>query len=118
MIRQSWDPVAPGAARSLGDARRQLHHAAQLATAFGFAVQTRAQAVTTPADTAILLTTEPVFAAMAGVSLSGDTLSPRGWLGAGMILVSTLVVAVSQVGRRGRAREGGAPEPGAPPGFT
>lgn len=35
MTPSSWAPVSPAAARSLADARRQLHHAAQLATAFG-----------------------------------------------------------------------------------
>ncbi len=31
----NWKPINPDAAKSLGDARKQLHHAAQLATAFG-----------------------------------------------------------------------------------
>ncbi|HZJ01752.1 MAG TPA: hypothetical protein VFD22_13910 [Gemmatimonadaceae bacterium] len=31
----TWKPVNPAAAKRLSDARRQLHHAAQLATAFG-----------------------------------------------------------------------------------
>ncbi len=31
----TWKPIDPGAATQLSDARRQLHHAVQLATAFG-----------------------------------------------------------------------------------
>lgn len=35
MPQHTWQPVDPALATRLGDARRQLHHAAQLATAFG-----------------------------------------------------------------------------------
>lgn len=35
LTRAAWKPLSPGDSATLSDSRRQLHHAAQLATAFG-----------------------------------------------------------------------------------
>jgi drug/metabolite transporter (DMT)-like permease len=60
------------------------------ATALAFLVQTTAQQFTTPSRTAIIFALEPVFAALAGIWLLGETLSGRQILGCALILSGTL----------------------------
>lgn len=69
------------------------------ASAIAFLVQTWAQTHLDPTQTAVTLTMEPVFAGLAGFFLLGERLSPRGWLGAALILASTLLVTVSPLRR-------------------
>lgn len=71
------------------------------ATAFGFAVQTWAQRRLSPTRTAVILTMEPVFAAVFGFTVAGERLSARGWAGAALILAGMLAVEA----RPGRRRE-------------
>ncbi|MFL5821292.1 MAG: DMT family transporter [Solirubrobacteraceae bacterium] len=68
-----------------------------LASAVGFFVQSYAQRHASPARTALILASEPVFAGVFGYLLAGDRLSPVGWIGAALILVS--IVAVDAVPR-------------------
>ncbi|HVL82431.1 MAG TPA: DMT family transporter [Actinomycetota bacterium] len=56
------------------------------ATAFAFAAQTWAQSRISPTRTAVILTMEPVFAALFGFAVLGDRLTARGWIGAAFIL--------------------------------
>ena len=51
-----------------------------------------------PARTAVILSSEPVFAGLFAYVLRGETLSPLGWVGAGLILTS--IVTVQFAGRR------------------
>ncbi len=60
------------------------------ATALAFLVQTTAQQFTTPSRTAIIFALEPVFAALAGIHLLGETLSGQQILGCVLILAGTL----------------------------
>ncbi|MDT8900791.1 DMT family transporter [Anaeroselena agilis] len=60
------------------------------ATALAFLVQTTAQQFTTPSRTAIIFALEPVFAALAGIVLLGETLSGQQILGCVLILAGTL----------------------------
>ncbi len=60
------------------------------ATALAFLVQTTAQQFTTPSRTAIIFALEPVFAALAGIWLLGETLSGQQILGCVLILAGTL----------------------------
>lgn len=64
------------------------------ASAAAFLIQTWAQRHLSPTRTAVVLTMEPVFAGLFGYLLLGERLSARGWLGAGMILVSILLVSL------------------------
>lgn len=57
-----------------------------LATAAAFTIQSFAQQVLRPANTAVLLTLEPVFAWLTSLLLLGVGLSHRGLLGAALIL--------------------------------
>jgi drug/metabolite transporter (DMT)-like permease len=63
-----------------------------LATALAFSVQAWAQQRTGPTRTALLFALEPVFAWATAFALTGELLSPRGALGAALILAGVLVV--------------------------
>lgn len=62
-----------------------------LATALAFAVQNAVQARTTATHTALIFTTEPVFAALFGFALAGERLTAWGWVGCGLILLGMLL---------------------------
>jgi drug/metabolite transporter (DMT)-like permease len=61
------------------------------ATAVAFAVQSTAQAHTTPTHVAVIFATEPVFAVIAGVVLAGEVFSVAAWAGCALILAGMLV---------------------------
>ena len=63
-----------------------------LATALGFSVQTWAQRWSSPTRTALFFTLEPVFAWITSYLLIGEVLSPRGAVGAALILAGVLMV--------------------------
>jgi drug/metabolite transporter (DMT)-like permease len=75
---------------------------AVFASALGFLVQTYAQRWTTPARTALVLTSEPVFAGLFAYLLRGERLTVPGWLGAGLIMAAIVAVELSRA-RRGNA---------------
>lgn len=66
-------------------------------TAGAYIVQNVAQRYTTAARTALIYATEPIFAALCGFLLLGEVLSGSGFLGAGFILLGTLVSELSLV---------------------
>lgn len=61
------------------------------ATSLAFLLQNAMQKYSTPTRFAIVLTTEPIFAAIAGYCWAGEILSKRAMAGAALILVSMLV---------------------------
>jgi drug/metabolite transporter (DMT)-like permease len=63
-----------------------------LASALAFFVQTYAQRHASPARTALILTSEPVFAGLFAYLLQGDSLDPFGWLGAALIMAAIVGV--------------------------
>jgi drug/metabolite transporter (DMT)-like permease len=69
------------------------------ATAFGFFVQTWAQAHLPPTRAAVVMTMEPVFAGVFGVLLAGETFGPRTAGGAVLVLGAMLLVELGP--RRG-----------------
>ena len=62
-----------------------------LCTVIGFTVQTRAQAFTSPTHTALILSTEPVFALLFAALLVGERLGTPELLGCGLILGGMLL---------------------------
>lgn len=65
---------------------------ALLATCLGFAVQAWAQSSLSPSTAAVVMTMEPVFAAIIATSLGGESLPPLSWLG-GLVVVAAMFVA-------------------------
>ncbi len=64
------------------------------ASALAFFVQTYAQKTVGPTRTAVVLTAEPVFAGIFGYLWRGEVFTPRGWLGAVLILAAMFLVEV------------------------
>lgn len=62
-----------------------------LATSLAFLIQNGLQKYSTPTRFAVVLTMEPVFAALAGYFWAQEVFAPRAWLGAGLILFAMLV---------------------------
>ncbi|MDX6286721.1 MAG: hypothetical protein QOG53_2206 [Frankiales bacterium] len=73
------------------------------ASAFGFLIQTWAQAHLRPVRTAVVLTMEPVFAGIFGVLVDGDDLGVRTVLGAVCVIVAMIFVEAGP--RRGAEGE-------------
>jgi drug/metabolite transporter (DMT)-like permease len=65
-----------------------------LATALAFLLQNVLQPYTTPTHTALIFSAEPVWGAVFSFLLLGDTLSLRGYVGAGLILAGMLLAEV------------------------
>jgi drug/metabolite transporter (DMT)-like permease len=65
-----------------------------LCSAIGFIVQTAAQKYTTPTHTGLIFSLEPVFTAVFAFLFVGETLSARGYLGAGIVLLSVLIAEI------------------------
>jgi drug/metabolite transporter (DMT)-like permease len=72
------------------------------ASAAAFLIQTWAQRYVSPTRTAVILISEPAFAGLFGIVLLDESLTTRGWIGAGLILAA---MAVAVVGPR-RSEEG------------
>lgn len=64
---------------------------AVFATALAFLAQNYLQRFSTPTDFAVVLASEPVFAALAGYMWAGERLSSQAQVGAGLILVAMLL---------------------------
>jgi drug/metabolite transporter (DMT)-like permease len=61
------------------------------ATSLAFFVQSKMQKFTTPTHTALIFSMEPVFAAISAFFLAGEILTPKGLIGAGLVLVGMLI---------------------------
>ena len=77
-----------------------------LCSAIGFVVQTVAQKYTTPAHTGVIFSLEPVFAALFAFLLTGETLTLRGYIGAGLVLLSVLIAEIDLSKWRRNKQEG------------
>ncbi|MEN6391702.1 MAG: DMT family transporter [Syntrophomonas sp.] len=62
-----------------------------LATALAFLVQNIMQKYSTPTRFAIVLTTEPLFAALAAWAWAGEYLTRQAWAGGGLIVLSMII---------------------------
>ena len=70
-----------------------------LATALLLWLQTVLQGMTSPTRAALVFILEPVFAAIFGWLLAGETLDLRGWIGSAMILLGMIVGQRETTGR-------------------
>lgn len=62
-----------------------------IATALAFTLQITAQRHSPPSHAALIMSLETVFAALGGWVLLSETLTPRDWLGAGLMLLGILL---------------------------
>lgn len=76
-------------------------YAGILSGGLAYTLQVIAQQYTPPTDSAIILSSEAVFAAVFGFLMMGDRLSPEGFFGCGLIISGILVVEIApQVKKR------------------
>jgi drug/metabolite transporter (DMT)-like permease len=81
----------------------QIAYSGILSTAVAFTFQAIAQQHVPPANAAIVLSSESLFAALGGAVILGERLPPVGYAGAGLILVAiVLVEAVPAIAQRRR----------------
>ncbi|MEV0190452.1 EamA family transporter [Kitasatospora purpeofusca] len=85
-----------------------LLHLTLLCTLFAFFVQMWAVRTTSPSRVSLLLGTEPLWAAVFGITLAGNHLGPLALLGGALVLVGT------EWGRRSASAPRRAPEPAEP----
>jgi drug/metabolite transporter (DMT)-like permease len=85
----------PLALSMIADAAPAIAFAGLLSVGFGFTAQVVAQRHTHAADAAILLSSETLFAALAGFAFMGDRLGAAAWAGAALIF--GCIVAVQLV---------------------
>lgn len=71
---------------------RSLAYLALVATCLGLAVQAWAQSALSATTAAVVMTMEPVFAALIAATVGAETLPPIAWLG-GLLVVSSMFVA-------------------------
>jgi len=65
-----------------------------LCTAVGYIVQADAQQYTSATHAGLIFSLEPVFSAVLGYAFLGELLSLKGYIGAGILLVSVLIAEV------------------------
>lgn len=74
-----------------GAAWRALLYVALVATCVGFGVQAWAQSALSATTAAVVMTMEPVFAAVIATAVGGEHLPVAGWLGGLLVVVSMFV---------------------------
>lgn len=72
----------------------QVLYGGLIAGGFAFTLMAIGQRYTKEAYAAVLLSSEALFAALFGAWLLGDTLTPRGYVGAALIFVTILIVQI------------------------
>lgn len=90
----AWPLVDPLTLPSAPAVWMALGVTATLASALAYLVQTWAQRHLSAAQTAVILTAEPMFAALFGYLLAGDRLTPAQLVGGAMILVAVALVEI------------------------
>lgn len=91
----TWTGIAAG--------WRELAYTGFVSGGLAFTLQTIAQAHTPPSDTAIIVSSEGLFAAGFGALLLNERLSLTGWAGAACVLAAVVIVQLGPLLRRRRA---------------
>jgi drug/metabolite transporter (DMT)-like permease len=89
--------VAANAFSGVGEALPALLYTGLLSGALAFTIQGIAQRYTPPAEAALLMSLESVFAAIAGAVFLGERLSPVSLLGGALILLGVALVEVGPI---------------------
>lgn len=77
---------------ALGDGWVQIAYAGCISTAIAFTLQAIGQQYVPPANAAIILSSESLFAGLGGALLLGERLPPIGYAGAALIFVAVVLV--------------------------
>lgn len=85
-------PVEAPTIAQISDVWVQLAYAAVLSTAVGFTLQAVGQQYVPPANAAIILSAESLFAALGGAVVLGDRLPVVGYAGAALLFVAIVMV--------------------------
>lgn len=85
-------PVEAPALGQISDVWIQLAYAAVLSTAVGFTLQAVGQQYVPPANAAIILSAESLFAALGGAVMLGDRLPAVGYAGAALLFFAIVMV--------------------------
>jgi drug/metabolite transporter (DMT)-like permease len=80
---------------ALWKASGEILYVGILSSAVTFTLLTMALRYTRASEASVIVSTESLFAALAGALLLGERLSPIAWIGAGLILVATLVIQLA-----------------------
>jgi drug/metabolite transporter (DMT)-like permease len=101
----TFAPGVPGVAWGSGPANVAMAWliCGVLATAFAFLLQNVLQPHTTPTHTALIFSAEPVWGAIFSFLLLGETLTLRGYIGAGLILAGMLLAELPILSNRTEA---------------
>lgn len=81
--------------QALRAAALEIAYVGILSSAMTFTLLTVALRYTAASEAAVIISTESLFAAVAGALLLGERLTPLAWFGAGLIVVATLVVQLA-----------------------
>jgi len=87
--------VEPVELSAIARAGVEILYAGVLSGGVAYTLQAIGQRWTPPADSAVILSSEALFAAVAGAAVLGERLSPAGWSGAAMIMVAILLVQLT-----------------------
>ncbi|VAW14297.1 Permease of the drug/metabolite transporter (DMT) superfamily [hydrothermal vent metagenome] len=87
----------------LGAGWVEIAYAALFSTAIGFTLQAMGQRYVPPANAAIIMSGESIFAALGGALILGERLNGSGYLGAGLLFVAIVMVETIPA-LKGRAR--------------
>jgi len=90
-------PTEPLTAHGLWQALGAIAYTGVLSVGVGFTLQVVAQRHTRPADSAIVLSSETVFAAAAGALFMGDRIGATGLAGCALILACVLMVQLQPI---------------------
>lgn len=94
-----WSLEPALSAQKLVAAAPEVLYAALVAGAFAFTLQVIAQRYARPADAAILLSSEALFAAIGGALLMGERLLATGYVGCALLFVAIVIVSVAAAKR-------------------
>jgi len=70
-------------------------------TGLAFVIQALAQRYTTPSHVGVIFTLEPVFAAVAAFFIAGETLTPRGCIGAALLITAMILMELPGSRKKG-----------------
>jgi len=108
-----FEPVSVAAIRA---ASKEIAYVGLMSSALTFTLLAIALRYTPPSEASVLVSTETLFAALAGALLLGERLPAMSWIGAGLIFSAILLVQLgSSMGREAGPQRSDQGPPSSPP---